>query len=156
LDDPTIRIRTARRDEAPLLSALARRSKGHWGYSETFLDACRDELAVSAAMIDAGATFVLEASGSVVGFYTLDVEPGGEVELEHLFVEPDLIGCGHGRRLMRHALARAHTAGGRTLRVQSDPHAAAFYRALGGRAVGEEPSASIPGRVLPVFVLDVG
>jgi N-acetylglutamate synthase-like GNAT family acetyltransferase len=155
VDGETLRIRAARHDEAPLLSTLGRRSKGYWGYSDAFLDACRAELTVSAESIGGGATFVLEAGGSVVGFYTLDVDPGGECELEHLFVEPDVIGRGHGRRLMCHALAQARAAGARTLRVQSDPNAAAFYRAIGGRDVGETPSASVPGRVLPVLVIDV-
>lgn len=139
-----------------MLSALARRAKGHWGYSEAFLDACRDELTVSVAAIEDGATFVLEADERVAGYYILEPTSEDECELEHLFVEPDAIGRGYGRRLMAHALERAHAAGARTVRVQSDPNAAAFYRAVGGRDVGETPSASIPGRVLPVLVIEVG
>jgi len=156
----SLRIRAARPEQAPLLSALARRSKGHWGYSEQFLDDCRAELTVSPESIAAQPTFVAEDDGAVVGFYALappDADgPDDECELAQLFVEPAAIGDGHGRRLLGHALAQAAAAGWRRLRVQSDPNAAGFYRAMGGRDAGEEPSASIPGRVLPVLVLDVG
>jgi hypothetical protein len=44
-------IRPASPDEAALISSLAIRSKGHWGYSAEFLDACRDELTYTAAQI---------------------------------------------------------------------------------------------------------
>ncbi len=46
----------------------------------------------------------------------------------------------------------------RVLRVESDPNAEAFYRAQGGVPVGRAPSASIPGRELPVLkiALDQG
>jgi hypothetical protein len=37
----TLHLRAGRRDEARLLSDLVLRSKGHWGYDQTFLDACR-------------------------------------------------------------------------------------------------------------------
>ncbi|MEE8490728.1 MAG: hypothetical protein V3S60_03740 [Acidimicrobiia bacterium] len=36
-----ISIRPARRDELDLLSDLALRSKGFWGYDDDFLEACR-------------------------------------------------------------------------------------------------------------------
>ena len=37
--------------------------------------------------------------------------------------------------------------------IQGDPNAADFYRAAGAVQVGERASASVPGRVLPLFEL---
>ena len=50
--------------------------------------------------------------------------------------------CRHWIRERLHPRYRAMT-------VQSDPHAEGFYRAMGMERVGEVPSGSIPGRVLP-------
>jgi hypothetical protein len=44
-------IRAAHGGELEALSALAMRSKAHWGYSAAFMQACRDELTVSAELL---------------------------------------------------------------------------------------------------------
>jgi hypothetical protein len=43
--------------------------------------------------------------------------------------------------------------GARTLVIQGDPNAAAFYAAAGALLVGERPSASSAGRALPLYEL---
>ena len=43
----------------------------------------------------------------------------------------------------------------RELFIEADPFAAAFYEHQGARLVGERPSSAIPGRVLPLYSLDV-
>jgi GNAT superfamily N-acetyltransferase len=77
------------------------------------------------------------------------------VELGHLFIEPGLVRRGHGRRLLERAARTAHVLGFRTLRIQGDPNAEPFYQSLGARKVGTQRSASIPGRELPVFELEL-
>jgi len=67
-----------------------------------------------------------------------------------LWVEPDAIGRGHGRALWEHAVATVRERGFRELRVQSDPHAEGFYRAMGAERIGSQPSTVIPGRALPL------
>jgi GNAT superfamily N-acetyltransferase len=146
-------IRAARPTETEALGALAFRSKAHWGYSAAFMAACRAELSVSADDLDRCPTWVLVEGGMPVGFYSLEPLGEGRVELAHLFVEPTAIGRGHGRRLMEHARAEARRRGWVTLLIQGDPHAAGFYEACGAVCVGSSPSASIPGRSLPLFEL---
>jgi len=147
-------IRAARGDETRRLGELAVRSKAYWGYSDEFMAACRNELVVSAATVDANPAFVIEAAGEVVGYYILERRSSWKVELEHLFVEPFAIGAGYGRRLLDHALAQATSAGYRVLEIQSDPHAEAFYLSLGAVRVGDRRSDSVPGRVLPLLQID--
>jgi GNAT superfamily N-acetyltransferase len=76
--------------------------------------------------------------------------------LEDLFVEPDAIGTGVGRLLIEHVRARARAEGMTSLSIDADPNAEAFYVAMGAVRVGESPSASIPGRMLPQLRLSVG
>lgn len=146
-------VRPARVDEAQLLSALALRSKAHWGYTSEFIEACRTELTISADNIRSAAMryFVLERGNRVVGFYALSVLTPTEIELDALFVEPADIGAGFGRALIEHAQRTASALGARRLVIQSDPNAARFYQAAGGRQTGESESASVPGRYLPTF-----
>jgi GNAT superfamily N-acetyltransferase len=141
-----IRIRPAEPEEAGVLSALALRSKGHWGYDRAFLDACRTELTFRPEHLRA----VAESAGEILGFYSLDGEPPSG-ELGNLWVEPDSIGSGVGRRLWYHAMHTARMAGFTSLRIEADPFAEGFYLAMGAERVGETPSGSIPGRVLPLL-----
>jgi len=149
-------IRAARADEAAALSELALRSKAHWGYDADFLEACRAELTVSAADVECAAVAVLEESGRPGAFYLL--RPTGRpdtADLDFFYVDPVLIGAGHGRRLWRHMVGTARASGYHRLTIDSDPHGEGFYRAMGARRVGEMPSGSTPGRLLPLLVVDL-
>jgi GNAT superfamily N-acetyltransferase len=134
--------------EGPVLWALALRSKAAWGYSEEFMAASADELAPS----DLSMAGVAVTGDAAVGFYTLE-RGEAQLELGHLFVEPRCWGQGIGRRLLAHASARARVAGYQEILIQGDPNARGFYERCGATCVGERASGSIPGRVLPLFVL---
>ena len=114
------------------------------------------ELTWSAAEVDgAQMDFRVGVTASgVAGFYALDFA-GDEPELEALFVEPDRIGQGIGRDLMTHAKKTAGASGADSLVIQGDPNATAFYRAAGASQFGERESASIAGRALPLFRIDL-
>ncbi|NBD95186.1 MAG: GNAT family N-acetyltransferase [Gammaproteobacteria bacterium] len=146
-------FRPARPTEASLLSELAFRSKAHWGYSSDFMAACRRELTWSAEDLRRASPgfFVAEAGGSIVGFHALEPVTPEEFELSALFVAPDRIGQGIGRRLIAHARRETERSGAMVLTIQGDPNADGFYRAAGAEKVGTRPSDSIPGRSLPLF-----
>jgi GNAT superfamily N-acetyltransferase len=148
-------FRAARVEECELLSDLAFRSKAVWGYSPDFMQRCRVELTISADFLDHNVLEVMELAGSIIGFYSLERVSNEEVELGHLFVDPSLLRRGHGRQLLDRAARTALDLGFRTLRIQGDPNAEQFYQSSGARKVGTHPSASIPGRVLPVFALEL-
>ncbi len=151
MSDTRCRMREAQPQEAAALSALAMRSKAHWGYSAEFMRACEAELTYSSQELADHTYYVLDTGTRVIGFYGLHPQSAEQVELEALFVEPEHIGTGCGRTLMEHAKMTAATAGFRQLIVQGDPHAARFYAAAGGTLVGNRESDSIPGRFLPLF-----
>lgn len=145
------KIRPADSSEAEVLSALAMRSKARWGYGAEFMEACREELTYSADYVRKNPVFVAESGAKIVGFYAFERVPGGEAELTAMFVEPDHTGRGVGRALITHAKATARGQGIEAIIIQGDPNAVAFYRAAGGVPCGERESGSIPGRVLPLF-----
>jgi GNAT superfamily N-acetyltransferase len=143
-------IRPAIASEAKLLTELALRSKGHWGYDAEFLRDCRVDLTVTPQLIDSSPVYVLEEEGRAAGFYSLSAD-GSEVELLHLFVEPWAIGRGFGRLLFQHAVEEARALGFERMVIGSDPFALRFYEAMGARRVGEVASIVRPGRMLPLL-----
>ena len=151
------KIRPARTEEAEEISKLAMRSKAHWGYSKSFMEACRDELTVTPRALDSSEFryFVAERGSELVGYYAIDKLTDHRFELEALFVEPAFIGRGIGKALLAHAKKLVKELGGKSLIIQGDPHAEKFYRAAGGKPGGSRESASVPGRNLPLFRIDL-
>ena len=97
--------------------------------------------------------YVADINGSPVAFVALDMRAGRE-EVDHLWVLPQSMGRGTGRRLLERALAHCRDAGVESLRVLSDPHAMGFYRKLGAVYEGEVPSIPAP-RTIPLFRVDI-
>ncbi|GGQ80221.1 GNAT family N-acetyltransferase [Streptomyces althioticus] len=147
-----MRIRKARPDEAGELTELALRSKAHWGYDEAFMASCREELTVRPSEVGERRTALAERDGRVLGFTTVDGQPP-EGAVGMMFVDPEALGQGIGRALFAHALGSARDAGFRRLTIDADPNAESFYRAMGAVRIGETPSGSIPGRVLPLLAV---
>jgi GNAT superfamily N-acetyltransferase len=135
------------------LHALTGRSALSWGYEPEFLDWEPEALAVTPEFLARATAYVLEENGRVVGYYALVGEPP-EIALDKLFVEPDRIGTGCGKRLWRHAIATARELGATVVTLYSNPNAAPFYRAMGAEWVGEEPT-SRPGWALQLFRVTV-
>jgi GNAT superfamily N-acetyltransferase len=148
MQETSVVIRPAEPHEAEELTALTLRSKAHWGYDESFMQAVAAELTVTRDTIAEQEVFVLEERGQIAGFYAL-VGSMPHPELSMLFVDPPFHGRGFGRILFQHAAAEARALGARDVTIESDPFAERFYLALGCERIGEAPSGSIPGRMLP-------
>lgn len=148
-------IRPAHPAEAEALTELALRSKSLWGYDDAFLAACRDELTVSEDECAAGAVRVAQEGGDLTGFHTVrGAPPHGE--LAALFVDLQAIGHGIGGLLLRDALGHARVRGFATLTLGADPGAESFYLHHGAVRIGDTPSGSIPGRMLPRLRFELG
>ena len=125
-----MQIRKAYVNEAAALSELCFRSKAYWGYSDEFVETCRDDLTVTADYISTGLVYVLEEDNDLRGFMGLEQEEQtGSWLLKDLFVDPDSIGKGYGKLLWGHMLGLAR----------------------GARRIGEVVSSVFPGRKLPLL-----
>src|SRR5690606_18770685 len=70
---------------------------------------------------------------------------GDELELPALYVDPALMRRGVGSLLLAEARRRAVRAGARRLVAVGDPNAEPFFRETGGRVVGRNAAAELPG-----------
>jgi GNAT superfamily N-acetyltransferase len=151
------KIRPARPPEAEALGALCTRSKAHWGYDAEFMRLSAASLTVKAELIASGRVVVAEDdAGRVLGVAAVaPMEEAGSYDLDRLFVEPDALRRGVGQALMRAAEEIARAEGALRLIILADPNAAEFYERMGAIRLGDAPSDSIPGRLLPLFRLDL-
>jgi GNAT superfamily N-acetyltransferase len=146
-----VSIRAARPAETEALSALAVRSKAHWGYDAAFMRLSRASLTVSVADVVSGRVLVAERQGLLVGMAR--VEPDGELGM--MFVDPLALNRGVGRALFDASVALARRLGARRMAILADPNAAPFYERMGARFVAPAPSDAIPGRTLPLYEYDL-
>ncbi len=150
-------LRPAEPQESAALSALALRSKAHWGYGPEFMAKCVGPLTISPETIASGMVMAAQCSRSsdLFGVCHLSVT-GKHASLEKLFVDPGAMGLGVGRALFAWAAETARDAGCSSMVIESDPDAEPFYERMGAVRGGEAPSEVIPGRMLPMLVLRIG
>lgn len=149
-----ITIRPAKINENSVLTALSLRSKRSNGYDDTFMDACVEELTVTNKRMIEGEYWVAEADiicGCVC--LTADISNNDTAEINAFFIDPAWQRRGIGRLLWEKMLERSAELGISRLYLDADPFAVPFYEAVGFEIIGETPSESIPGRVLPRMLI---
>jgi N-acetylglutamate synthase-like GNAT family acetyltransferase len=141
-------IRRAVISEQKELEALQRRaSLANEGDREALL-AHPDAIELPMDQIVAGGVFVSEKDGEIAGFAALLPRADGDAELDALFVDPGIRGCGIGRSLVEHCVQVARTQGAAALCVVGNPHAYDFYRACDFDVVGQTDTRFGPGLLM--------
>ena len=147
-------IRAPTIDELSDLSDLCFRSKAVWGYDVEFMDACRGELSFEPRDLELTPIAVAEHDGRPIGVAQVKVVDD-EADLLKLFVEPSALRSGTGKALLVWATDVAKKLGATRLIIEADPDAAPFYRRMGAYDVGQAPSGSVPGRMLPKLAMSL-
>jgi GNAT superfamily N-acetyltransferase len=150
-----VNLRRALAEEAGQLSEIALQAKSQWGYPENWIEHWKADLTITPEFITANEVFVAAEGNNILGFCALALRED-KAELEHMWVKPEHMGTGVGRKLLIHAKERARALSARSLEISADPNAAGFYEHLGARQIGTVES-EIEGkpRVLPRLSLDL-
>jgi ribosomal protein S18 acetylase RimI-like enzyme len=144
-------IRRARREEAATLSQIALAAKRHWGYAERWIEHWKPQLTFSPEYFEEHESWVAETDQAPIAFYTL-LEKDGNAWLDNLWVSPEFIGQGIGKKLFRHALEVAKQGGYKRLQLEADPNATGFYKKMGMKKIGERLSeVESQPRILPIM-----
>jgi len=137
-----------------VLTAITKKSKAHWGYTEEQLLAWSEQLTITALYIKDNKVYKLLTDGGVVGYYSYYTCDEGTVKLDNLFVLPVFIGSGFGRLLMEDFLHRIKNTGVKKVTLESEPNAEGFYTKFEFVKTGQIET-SIKDRYLPVMQLDI-
>lgn len=147
-------LRTARVEEAEELTSLAVRSKRTWGYDDDFMQRVMPDMIVHPHYLTAEHGIVAEDGGAIVGYAIVRVE-ADKAFLRNLFVEPNRFREGIGKGLFQESVRFARQRGAKTIILGGDPHAIGFYKRMGMRRIGDEPSLAGGGRMLPIMARDI-
>ena len=128
----SLTLRLAESHEQAELEELQRRASLELPEYRDELMANPDAIYLPPGQIANGQVIVAEYDGAIAGFAAI---VGGE--LDGLFVEPDLWGCGIGKALVELATHEARLSG-MTLKVTANPRARRFYESCGFAVEGEE------------------
>jgi GNAT superfamily N-acetyltransferase len=133
--EPELSIRTAVAADLPALQRVYRAASLSNAGDAPLLLAQPEYLVFAGEGIAEGRTLIAvagpEGKDQVVGFASLTDGQDDGPELEDLFVDPDRRRLGIARHLVRQIAATARDAGHRRLWVTGNPHALAFYLAVG-------------------------
>jgi len=130
-----LRIRLARPEEREELEALQWRASLANDNDRPHLEAHPDAIHLPLEQIERGEVFVAELDGRAVGFSAILMEEG-HVELDGLFVEPNLWRGGIGAALVDVAVHEARRRG-QAMMVVANPAALGFYEKCGFIIEGE-------------------
>jgi N-acetylglutamate synthase-like GNAT family acetyltransferase len=111
-----------------------------------------DAIELPLAQIVAGAVFVAEWNGTIVGFAALERRADGDTELDALFVEPNMQRRGIARSLVEHCAEVARTRNSTSLCVVGNPHAKDFYTTCGFDVIGTTETRLGAGLLLRMTV----
>lgn len=135
-----------------VLTAITKRSKSTWGYTEEQLLEWNDSLTVTKEYIQTYDVFKLVSENEIIGYYSYGYESEGVVLLDNLFILPEYMGTGLGKMLMLDFLESIRKYGIPRIRLYSDPNAEQFYTKFGFRTVGKLET-KIENRFLPIMEL---
>jgi GNAT superfamily N-acetyltransferase len=144
-------VRAAVAGDVAALQGVFRRASLHNAGDRDVLLAHPEVLVWSGEAIAGGRVRVAVEDGAVVGFATTVPIDGG-LELEDLFVAPERMRRGIARRLIEDLLELARTEAVEHVWVTANPHAMAFYTAVGFLPDGTAPTRFGPA---PRLRLDV-
>ncbi len=157
-------IRPAKTEESRILTEISFQSKKYWNYPNAYLETWKDELTVTPQYIRDNDVHVFEKGGEPVGYYAIvelesDLETAGvKLEkgfwLDHMFIRPDFIGTGIGKKLFDHLVKQCKIRRIEELKILADPNARAFYVKMGCRYIKEHPS-TIKNRTTPLLELKI-
>jgi ribosomal protein S18 acetylase RimI-like enzyme len=130
-EEMTFRIRDAEPADTNALKVLFRRASLSNEDDRTNLLANPDALELSDIPADKGHRRVATLEdGRIAGFATALIQ-GDFVELDDLFVDPECMGRGIGRALIRDAIAIARSQGLGRIEVTANHQAVGFYEKAG-------------------------
>jgi GNAT superfamily N-acetyltransferase len=149
-----MKLEKANNKDSEVLTAITKKSKAYWGYSEAQIQNWSESLTVTATYIETKFVYKLVIETKTVGYYSFFYQDEHTVKLDNLFILPEYIGKGFGRILMDDFLILVKRANVNKIILDSEPNAEMFYAKLGFVKVGEIET-SIKNRCLPIMELNI-
>ncbi len=146
-----MRIEKATVKDAKELTELTIRSKSYWNYGVQQIEEWKNDLTITAGYILEKEVYKLFDKNQIIGYYSFFLEQNNtDIKLDNLFVAPNFIGKGIGKKLMIDFFRRILMIKFNRVLLDADPNAENFYSHLGFNVIGKLES-SIANRHLPIM-----
>jgi ribosomal protein S18 acetylase RimI-like enzyme len=149
-----MKLEKANSNDSKVLTAITKKSKAYWGYSEEQIQNWSDSLTITPTYIETTSVYKLVIDTKTIGYYSFFYEDEHTIKLDNLFILPEYIGKGFGRILMDDFLVLVKRTDVNKITLDSEPNAEMFYAKLGFVKVGEIET-SIKNRYLPIMELNI-
>ena len=142
-------------EHASKLTEITLAAKRYWGYPEKWIQLWTPELTFSPEYALENEVWLAVVDEKLAAYYSLKQNDEG-LWLENLWVLPEHMGQGLGKRLFLHALERGRENGVSFLKIEADPNAQSFYERMGAKKVSEH-QYELDGqlRVLPIMEINL-
>lgn len=146
--DIQIEFREAGVNDLATLNKISVQSKAHWEYPIEWMDRWKHELMLDEIDFEQQKILAAENDNQIIGFSAI-ANDTDHYEIGHLWVLPEYIGKGVGKRLLVETIER-YVETAKPIIVETDPNAEPFYKSQG--FVTFDQIESYPkGRYLPVM-----
>lgn len=149
-----MRVEKANINDNEILTAITKKSKAYWGYSEEQILKWNTNLTVSQDYIKENNTFKLIKDKTIIGYYSYIIKEEKIVKLDNLFVLPEYIGKGFGKYLMDDFLNRMRKEEIEKVTLESEPNAEKFYLKIGFKKIGAFETL-IKNRFMPIMEMNL-
>ncbi len=146
-----MKFRKANISDISELNYISVTSKRHWRYPEEWIERWTEDLTLTERDLQAQEVLVLELQSKIIGFCSI-IDQGDHYEVMHLWILPEFIGKGYGKRLLKEMLSKLDL-NKRSIWVTADPNAVLFYKKQGFRTFDKVESYP-KGRYLPLMKMD--
>lgn len=133
-----------------VLTVITKLSKAHWGYSRQQLEEWDALLTVTPEYITDNETYKIISDDTIIGYYSFFFTGPKTLKLDNLFILPEFIGKGFGKKLMEDLFEKASLRECSGIMLDSDPNAESFYSHFGFITIGQIENA-LKTRFLPVM-----
>lgn len=147
-----MRIEKASVNDSEILTALTKKSKAHWGYTDDQINGWSKLLTITKTRIEIHFVYKLVIDNTVAGYYSYFNTDANTIQLDNLFVLPEYINKGLGTLLMDDFLLRVKNTSAKKVTLEADPNAENFYSRFGFIKTGRIKT-SVKDRFLPMMEL---
>jgi GNAT superfamily N-acetyltransferase len=95
-----MKLEKANSTDNEVLTAITKKSKAYWGYSDEQIQNWSKLVTVTPTYIETKSVYKLVVDAVIVGYYSFFYEDDATIKLDNLFILPEYIGKGLGRILM--------------------------------------------------------
>jgi len=140
--------------DSEILTAITKKSKAYWGFSEDVLKEWEHLLTITKGYIGKNEVYKLVQNDQIIGYYSYFSTDENTIKLDNIFILPDFIGKGFGKILMNDFLKNIKQLGINRVTLDAEPNAEKFYKTFGFETIGQLES-SIKDRYLPIMELQI-